>query len=236
MGSAAAFHARELPQPAVRAAWIFALARPAVALGSTQPQDHVDAAAAARHGVDVVRRRSGGGAVLLRPEDPLWVDLVVPVGDPLWDDDVGRATWWVGETWCRALASFDVDGDALGAGPDFHRGPLRRTAWSDRVCFAGVGAGEVTVGGRKLVGISQRRTRHAVRFQCAALLHWDPRALVEVLALSPAQRGECLEAVGSAAVGLAELVPPGSTAPGTGSDAADLRLRLEAAFLAALPI
>jgi lipoate-protein ligase A len=39
----------------------------------------------------------------------------------------------------------------------------------------------VTVAGRKVVGISQRRTRRAARFQCAAALAWDPAALVALL-------------------------------------------------------
>ena len=36
---------------------------------------------------------------------------------------------------------------------------------------------------RKLVGISQRRTRHAARFQCAAYTVWDPDPLAELLRL-----------------------------------------------------
>jgi lipoate-protein ligase A len=40
----------------------------------------------------------------------------------------------------------------------------------------------VSIGGRKVVGISQRRTRHFARFQGAALLAWDPAALVALLA------------------------------------------------------
>ncbi len=35
--------------------------------------------------------------------------------------------------------------------------------------------------GRKLVGISQRRTRSWARFQCAVYRRWDPAALVELL-------------------------------------------------------
>jgi lipoate-protein ligase A len=52
-----------------------------------------------------------------------------------------------------------------------------RTEWSELVCFAGLGPGEVTVGGRKVVGISQRRTRDAARFQCVAYETWDADAL-----------------------------------------------------------
>ncbi|HEX6785774.1 MAG TPA: hypothetical protein VF076_01140, partial [Acidimicrobiales bacterium] len=57
-----------------------------------------------------------------------------------------------------------------------------RTPWSPLVCFSGLGPGEVHAGGRKVVGISQRRTRGWARFQCAAYLRWDPDALVALLA------------------------------------------------------
>ena len=41
---------------------------------------------------------------------------------------------------------------------------------------------------RKVVGMSQRRTRDGALFQCAALLSWDPGPLVDLLALSEAER------------------------------------------------
>ena len=122
-------------------------------------------------GIDVVRRRSGGGAVHLEPGGTLWVDVVVPRGDDVWDDDVGRATFWLGEAWAIAV----------GAGAAVHRGPMVRTEWSDLVCFAGLGPGEVTIDDRKVVGISQRRTREAARFQCVAYERWDPRPLAQHL-------------------------------------------------------
>ncbi|HKA04003.1 MAG TPA: hypothetical protein VKD67_06720, partial [Acidimicrobiales bacterium] len=99
-----------------------------------------------------------------------------PAGDPLWSDDIGRAAHWLGDAWTTALATAGVTGATV------HRGPLIRAPWSDVVCFAGLGPGEVTIDGRKVVGISQRRTRAAARFQCAALLRWDPGALVALLA------------------------------------------------------
>ena len=63
-----------------------------------------------------------------------------------------------------------------------HHGPLMRSEWSGLLCFAGLGPGEVTVGGRKVVGMSQRRTRAAARFQCVVLAEWDPASLVDLLA------------------------------------------------------
>jgi lipoate-protein ligase A len=201
VGPAADFHARTVPEGTGRSLWWFDVERPAVVLGSTQPEPSVDRPAASAAGIEVARRRSGGGAVWLAPGEVTWVDLVVPAGDPLWSDDVGRATWWLGETWAAVLAQLGV------VDLDVHAGPLVRTAWSPLVCFSGLGPGEVTAGGRKVVGISQRRTRSSARFQCAVLHRWDPGPLLSVLALSDDERAAaCAALIGpTAPVGLADL-------------------------------
>ena len=176
-GTAAELHALELPSPAQRAVWFLEPTGPALVLGSAQPESVV-AADAARSGVDVVRRHSGGGAVLLVPGEVLWVDVIVPADDPLWVADVGRAFHWLGDAWAAALAACGV------GGVEVHHGPLVRNEWSGLLCFAGLGPGEVTLDGRKVVGISQRRTRAAARFQSVVLSGWDPVALADLLAPS----------------------------------------------------
>ena len=191
--SAADFHARELPTPAQRAVWVCDATAAALVLGSAQPDRDVDREACAAAGVEVVRRHSGGGAVLVVPGEVLWVDLVLPAGDPLWHDDVGSAVHWVGDAWAAALRD-------LGVTAAVHRGGLVRAPWSPQVCFAGLGPGEVTVDGRKVVGISQRRTRVAARFQCAALLRWEPGAIVRLLALPPSAVRDLLVAAAAVAV------------------------------------
>lgn len=139
--------------------------------------DLVDRGAADVAGIDVVRRRSGGGAVLVEPGGVVWVDVVIPPDDPLADDDVGRAAEWVGAAWAGALATVGHRGGQL------HRGALVQTPWSRAVCFGGLGPGEVTLAGRKVVGVAQRRTRLGARFQTAALLWWEPATLVGLLRL-----------------------------------------------------
>jgi len=140
--------------PAVRAV---ARCRPtttAVVLGSTQPVDTVDGMALASSGWELVRRRSGGGAVLVDPDDPVWIDVWVPTGDPLATTDVTAAFAWLGVAWGTALRGLGLTGvDVQGDGPG------ACTRWSGQVCFGGVGSGEVTVDGRKVVGLSQRRNR-----------------------------------------------------------------------------
>ncbi len=149
-------------------------------LGSSQPDADCDHLACRREGVAVVRRRSGGGAVLLVPDEVVWLDVVVPVDHPCWQPDIGRAAWWLGEAWARALSELGV------ADPSIHRGRLISSPWSAQVCFAGVGPGEVLdATGSKLVGISQRRTRQAARFQCAVHLRWRPERYEALLRARP---------------------------------------------------
>jgi lipoate-protein ligase A len=174
--------------PAQRLVRVQSVTAPALVLGSTQPASVVRSGAEAV--VDVVRRRSGGGAVLLRPGETVWVDVVVPAGDPLWSDDVGRAFWWLGSVWAAALGLGD---EAV------HRGAMVRTAWSSAVCFAGIGPGEVVVRdgggvGGKVVGIAARRSRDRALFQCAVPLVWDAAAHVDLLGL-PAEAEAALAAV-----------------------------------------
>jgi hypothetical protein len=115
----------------------------------------------------------------------------------MWDRDVGRAFLWLGDVWHRALADVGLPATA-------HRAALRWTRWSDLVCFAGLGPGELTTtGGAKVVGISQRRTRAVARFQCAALLRWEPAALVALLALDEPTRAEASAELAAAATGVA---------------------------------
>jgi lipoate---protein ligase len=194
-GSAAEFHARPLPDPPRRVVSVLRVDRPALVLGSAQPESDAGAGPLALAGVDLVRRRSGGGAVLLEPEDSLWVDVVVPPGDPLWDDDVGRAFHWLGHVWQGTLAAFGVDASV-------HTGPLVGGPWSRMVCFGGLGPGEVVVGGRKVVGISQRRTRLGARFQCVLLRRWDPRWLLALLTLDEERRHLAERDLAGAAAGL----------------------------------
>ena len=176
-GRAADFHAREPDATLGRQAWWYAVSQPALALGSAQPAATIDQEACQRHGIEVIRRRSGGGAVLMLPGELLWLDVVIPRGDPLWNDDIGRSMWWLGEVWAQSLRSLGQSDVAV------HHGPLVASSWSANVCFDGIGAGEVMVAGAKAVGISQRRTRHWARLQSAVHIVWRPDVMTSLLAV-----------------------------------------------------
>ncbi len=179
VGGAEEVHARAVPDDPPPSVWVVEPTDRSVVLGSTQPVTDVDAAAAGSAGVSVCRRRSGGGAVLVTPGSMVWVDVIVPRDHAAWTDDIGRASVWMGERWAEALGALGVRGDVVA--PPMSSDPLARV-----VCFVGRGPGEVVIAsGAKVVGVAQRRTRSWARFQCAALLHWDPDLLLDVLAPLP---------------------------------------------------
>ncbi len=168
--------------PDRRTVWVLEATEPAVVLGSTQAESVLVP------GTPAVRRRSGGGAVLVEPGGLVWVDVFVPAGDPLWEVDVGRAFAWLGATWVTALGAAARGRHPAPGAARAHAGPLITTPWSKLICFAGLGPGEVTVAGAKVVGMAQRRTRAGALFQCAALLEWRPERLLGRLALTEDER------------------------------------------------
>ena len=174
-----AFHARDVPGDTSPQIWLNTITEPALVLGSTQRDPSiVDEVACAVAGVDVVRRRSGGGAVLLLPGEVTWFDGVIPAGGPGWGDDVHAPRLWLGHHLASIFTRVGVAPDAMTV----HEGGLVATEHSRLLCFDGIGPGEVLLDGRKLVGISQRRTRHAARLQCCWYHRYDPAELIALLA------------------------------------------------------
>lgn len=163
-------HGRDLP--AERSVWNVDVVAQAIVLGSRQTEAELDLDACVAAGIEIVRRRSGGGLVYLVPGNHIWLDVVIPKTDTLWIDDVGRASWWLGSAWMAAIESLGV------IGAHVHRKQMTMGEFGDLVCFAGVGPGEVMFRGAtgreaKVVGISQRRTQEFARFQCTLYLQWS---------------------------------------------------------------
>ena len=159
-GSVASLHGRDpfaerdVTEPEI---WWCDFEDAALVLGSRQTPDLLDLEACDRAGLSVVRRRSGGGAVLLRPDSVVWIDVVLPHG--IAPDDVRGSMVWIGERWKTAIEPWATDTLSV------HGGGMVCTPWSDLVCFTGFGPGEVIASDRKLVGLSQRRGRHGLRIQ-----------------------------------------------------------------------
>ena len=169
-----------LDLPAERGVWDVEVTHPALVLGSRQTADVVDVEACTQRGIEVCTRRSGGGLMLLVPGEHVWIDVVIPAGDPLWSNDVQASMSWLGGLWQRVLAEVGILDTTVATGS------LAADDLGELVCFAGQGPGEVIARSTegqiaKYVGISQRRTKHLARFQCTAYCAWDGRLLAELV-------------------------------------------------------
>lgn len=170
-GSSGDFHHHAPPPDTGPQVWIHTPDRPTLVLGSTQPDELVHTALAEADGIEVCRRRSGGGLVYVDPATDCWLDLIVPTTSPLWDSDIGRAFGWVGRRWAEVLAA-----PPLELAAEVTTTP--RTSPAGRIwCFADMGHGEVSVTGSKVVGLSQRRTRTWIRIQSMVLSRWPGEQL-----------------------------------------------------------
>lgn len=189
------------PTPTLR--W-YRATTPALVLGRGQRPALMTAAS-----LPVVDRFSGGGAVLM-DEALLSLDVLLPAGHPLLDGELSAVFPRIGRAWAAALAELGVDGLAVHDGPaQARRSGSPRERLLAAVCYATLGRGEVTAGGRKLVGLAQRRRRPGALVQCGLLRRWRPGPLLA--ALDPALGADPDDpAIRAAAVGLDELlaVPP----------------------------
>jgi lipoate-protein ligase A len=135
------------PSPGIRLR-VYGWSPPAISLGFHQPDDGVDRVALRERGFDLVRRPTGGAAVLHADE------LTYAVAGPLGLAGIGRSVLEIHHSiagaLARTLSGYGIDVDFGGGGTP-----------RDFACFSGAGGHEITVGGRKLVGSALRRGRHA---------------------------------------------------------------------------
>jgi lipoate-protein ligase A len=199
----------DVPVPALR--WYTPL-RPALVLGRGQAEP------AAAGALPVVRRGSGGGAVLM-DADLLSLDVLIPAAHPLLGGDLGDVFVAVGRAWAAALADLGLPAAQVHetAGTARRLGNERERFLAG-VCYATPGRGEVLVDGRKLVGLAQRRRRAGALVQCGMLWRWQPAPLLAALG---ADTGD--EQVLGAAVGLTDLLSP---APSEGEVVAAVERRM----------
>lgn len=123
---------------------------PAVSLGYGQDvEDEIDPGQCDRHGIDLVRRITGGRAVLHDQE--LTYSLVAWESHLALGSPSGVMIRRVGEALIGTLRQFEIPGELA---PDGRCGMGRK----DDVCFTATGRYEITVRGKKLAGNAQRRS------------------------------------------------------------------------------
>lgn len=146
---------------------------------------------AARRGIDVVRRPTGGRAVY--HDDELTYAVTAPAG--LWGR-LRESYTRINRALARGLRALGVSAETWegGRGPGLAAGP----------CFGTAAPGEVTAGGRKLVGSAQWRHGGAL-LQHGSILLTDGQAVVAGLRRRRAPRAAPIPAA-PPAVGLEEVL------------------------------
>ena len=152
----------------VRLYWF---APPCLSLGRMQPDADVDRAACARDGIDVVRRPSGGRAVL--HDDEVTYAVVCRVDDPWFGGDVMTSCGRIHRAIAAGLTRLGVVTTAHAVTAGDRRAQRASAAGAD--CFARASAHELLDGsGRKLVGSAQARRAGAL-LQHGSVLLSKPR-------------------------------------------------------------
>lgn len=177
---------------------VHSVAPAAITVGRAQLAE-VDTAAAAREGLEVVARPSGGGPVLW-DDDLIAIDVILPAGHPLLPADVVAAYRWVSEAVVAALGHLGVEG-ARAVPPDEARAWPRGEA--SGLCFGGLSPWEVVVGDRKVLGLSQVRRKAGGIVQIGVPMRLDAARLARAVG-APAGAADDLAA---RTAGIADLAP-----------------------------
>ncbi|OGK82363.1 MAG: hypothetical protein A2X53_14745 [Candidatus Rokubacteria bacterium GWA2_70_23] len=159
--------------PTVR---FFGWAPPTISLGYAQPLDdgRIDLEAAARMGLGLVRRPTGGSAILHEgPERELTYSVVAAAGDFPGAETLLETYRWIGAALAAGLRAIGAAVDMVSVQPS---DPAAMPAF----CFARTGSYELEVGGRKIVGSAQRRQGVGFLQHGSVMLAAEPERLTRV--------------------------------------------------------
>ncbi|MHB8352221.1 MAG: lipoate--protein ligase family protein [Thermoplasmata archaeon] len=140
-----------------------------LSLGVAQPDGAPCAVRARELGIPVLRRSSGGTAVLGRPGDLLWA-RVLPREDPGVGRDYVRAYGRLGAgatAFLRGLGATDVDWK-------------EPSGISEELCLMSTRGRVLTCGGRTVGGAAQHRTSRALLHHGILMREVDPTLLAEL--------------------------------------------------------
>jgi len=153
----------------------FAWAPPTISLGYGQRLDgRVDLEAARVMGLGLVRRPTGGSAILHEgPDLEITYSVAAAAGDFDGSTDLLQTYRWIGDGLLAGLRALDAPVEMVPVQPS---DPAAMPAF----CFARTGSFELEVDGRKLVGSAQRRQGAAFLQHGAIMLGAEPGRLRRV--------------------------------------------------------
>ena len=153
---------------------LYAWEPPCLSLGYAQPVSDVDLARLQARGWDLVRRPTGGRAIL--HTDELTYSIAAPSSDP-------RVAGSLLESYNRLARALVEALRSLGVPVEVHeRAEVANVQNTNPVCFEVPSTYEITVGGKKLVGSAQARRKEGVLQHGTLPLSGDLGRIVDALA------------------------------------------------------
>jgi lipoate-protein ligase A len=151
---------------------------PAVSLGRFQHlESAVNAEACRRHGFDIVRRITGGRAVLHHHE--LTYSIIARADNPLFPSTVLGTYKVIAAGLLAGLRNLGLPAEMVSRGG--RHAALVEKKPKDPACFSSPSWYEILVNNRKIVGSAQRRMRSAFLQHGSILIDYDPRLEAEVI-------------------------------------------------------
>lgn len=148
-----------------------------LSLGYAQPYGDVDVFRLAERGWDVVRRVTGGRAIL--HTDELTYSVAAPLGEKIVEGSLLESYARLARALLEAVSSLGLGAEMKGSVP-------RDQPSGNPVCFEMPSAYEITAQGKKLIGSAQARRREGVLQHGSLPLTGDLARIVEVLVFADA--------------------------------------------------
>ncbi len=153
-----------------------------LSLGYAQSVSDVDLDALKQHGWDLVRRPTGGRAIL--HTDELTYSVIAPPTDPRLEGSVVESYMRLSRAILNALHLLGIPAEALEKPAPTAPANNPSSLEQNPVCFEVPSNYEITVAGKKLVGSAQARRRDGVLQHGTFPLYGDLRRITRVLNFS----------------------------------------------------
>lgn len=175
---------------------------PAVSLGRHQPLADINLAAVAARGYEIVRRSTGGRAIL--HIDELTYSVAAGSDEP-------RVQGGVMDAYLRLSNALVTGLQRLGLAADKAAGDVRTGPDVSAACFEVPSAYEITAGGRKLLGSAQSRRANYVLQHGSLPLSGDISRLIDLLQLETNAAAQLRRQLTDHACTLADALGPIAT-------------------------
>jgi lipoate-protein ligase A len=165
---------RDLAPPTFR---IYGWQGDSMILGVGQQSSEIDSAACSRYQTALLRRISGGTAVL-HDEKTISFQLTLPARHPFISDDIHVNYQRIADLVVCVLAKLNI---AARVTPLAESRADHPPDGLEAVCFSALAPYEITAHGRKLVGLAQVRRRATTALQGMVYTSFDPAKTIRLL-------------------------------------------------------